>query len=511
MQKFLFVLALLMGCAACHEEETATPEERPYSENETRVQNLINAYSDYDPYSVEELLTNKQLTLDACLEYDSRWDRIVAESYAFGVKNDPEFIPDRYLLREGGTAIHYTLEEGVWVATEGTWSFDAASQTLCVPDQVVSIVALTPSSIIWDKETTNVPGGKPRFYRIIYKLSDYDPDQPNPTPDPDDLIFDFVNYSIFVSLLDVETGADLLNPETEGNILGNEICAYYLGESYPRWAVESLTADRPEDLTRAMMPIPLGLRWGRVAYYEEDRLCYSDCYYLAFGEFAPGEYRNEPFVIDWGDGTQTEFRFDCYITWNSPTDPVVHRNLWVDGAEYGENWMVTITREPKQPTEEELFIQKAEEQMAELLERSGDYDPERVTEMLCGKDFLQWALLGYDSTWSNVISPIYVFGEWLWVGLSAEGYRFEADGTMVWTPGESNIPDVVYEPVDGQWVFDPATRTLSILYDGETEREDYTLIALDESTFSWERERIFYEKDGSESFRDYLRSVYIMQ
>lgn len=172
-----------MGCVACNEEESITSEERPMTETETRVQNLINTYSDYDPYAVEELLTNKLLTLDAYLEYDSRWDRIVAEPYAFGVKNDPEFTPDRYLLREDGTAVHYTLEEGVWVTTEGTWSFDAASQTLRLLDQEEHIIALTPSSIIWDKETTNVPGGKPRFYRIIYKVSDYDPNQPNPTPD----------------------------------------------------------------------------------------------------------------------------------------------------------------------------------------------------------------------------------------------------------------------------------------------------------------------------------------
>jgi len=510
MKKLFYTLALLMGCVACNEEESITTEERPMTETETRVQNLINTYSDYDPYAVEELLTNKLLTLDAYLEYDSRWDRIVAEPYAFGVKNDPEFTPDRYLLREDGTAVHYTLEEGVWVTTEGTWSFDAASQTLRLLEQEEHIIALTPSSIIWDKETTNVPGGKPRFYRIIYKVSEYDPNQPNPTPDPGDMIFDFVNYSIFASLLDAETGADLLNPETEGNILGNEICAHYLGESYPRWEVESLTANRPEDVTRAMKPMPLGLRWGRALYYNEETVCYSDRYYLAFGEFAPGEYRNESFTIDWGDGTQTEFSFDCYITWESPTDPVVHRNLWVDGIEYGENWTVTITREPKQPTEEELLIQRAEEQMTELLERSGSYDTARITEMLCGKDFLQWALLGYDSTWSNIISPIYVFGEWLWVGLSAESYRFEADGTLVWTPGGSDNPNVTFDPMSGRWSFDPATRTLTILYDVETEPVIYTLIALDESTFAWEQERIFYEKDGSESFRDYIRSVYIV-
>ncbi len=322
---------------------------------------------------------------------------------------------------------------------------------------------------------------------------------------PPDIIFDFVNYSIYISVIDSNTGADLLDPNTEYNILGNEIKAIYDRKSYPRWTVESLTARRPEDVTRYNLPLQLGLRWGR---FTTDG---TSPYYLGFGEFAPEGYHDEPFVIDWGDGTQTEFRFDCYTTWEDPTDPDVHRRLWVDGVEHeGSEWIVTIRKQGKELSEIDQAIQRAEEQMAELLERSGDYDTERVGEMLCGKDFLQWALLGYDSTWSNIISPIYVFGEWLWVGLSAESYRFEADGTLVWTPGESNMPDVVYEPVEGQWKFVPATRTLSFLYDGETEREDYKLIALDESTFAWEQERIFYKKDGSESFREYLRSVYIV-
>ena len=148
--------------------------------------------------------------------------------------------------------------------------------------------------------------------------------------------------------------------------------------------------------------------------------------------------------------------------------------------------------------------------MTELLERSGSYDTARVTEMLCGKDFFEWARLGYDCTWTEIISPIYVFGDFIAVGGSADRYRFEADGTMVWTPGGSDNPNVTFDPMSGRWSFDPATRTLTILYDEETEPVIYTLIALDESTFAWEQERIFYEKDGSESFRDYIRSVYIV-
>lgn len=319
------------------------------------------------------------------------------------------------------------------------------------------------------------------------------------------IIFDFINYSIYISVIDSNTGADLLDPNTEYNILGNDIKAIYDRKGYPRWTVESLTAKRPEDVTRETMPLQLGLRWGR---FTTDG---TSPYYLGFGEFAPENYHDEPFVIDWGDGTQTEFRFDCYTTWEDPTDPEVHRRLWVDGVEHeGSEWIVTIHKEGRELTEEEQIILRAEEQMTELLERCGEYDTARVAELLCGKDFHQWAYLEYDSTWTTITRPHYVFGEWISVGGASDGYRFETDGTMAWLPGEPCDPSEELEPKSGHWEFDPETKQITITYDGDDSSRNYTLIALDETTFAWDREEIYYEKDGSESFREYNRSVYIV-
>lgn len=183
MKKLLFVFALMLGAVSCNDTENPTPETRPLTETELRVRGLIEQSADFDPSQVVSMLKGKLLILDSFFEYDSDWQRIIAEPYAFGVQNDPEFEADRYLLREDMTAVRYTWEKSGWKPTEGTWSYDDSTHTLQIVDTEVSIVGLTRVSTIWDKETTNIPGGKPRCYRIIYKVSDYDPNQPNPTPD----------------------------------------------------------------------------------------------------------------------------------------------------------------------------------------------------------------------------------------------------------------------------------------------------------------------------------------
>lgn len=183
MKKLLFVFALMLGAVSCNDSENPTPETNPLTETELRVRGLIEQSADFDPSQVVSMLKGKLLILDSFFEYDSDWQRIIAEPYAFGVQNDPEFEADRYLLREDMTAVRYTWEKSGWNPTEGTWSYDDSTHTLQIVDTEVSIVGLTRVSTIWDKETTNIPGGKPRCYRIIYKVSDYDPNQPNPTPD----------------------------------------------------------------------------------------------------------------------------------------------------------------------------------------------------------------------------------------------------------------------------------------------------------------------------------------
>lgn len=507
MKKLLYFAAMLLCFAACedkNEQETpAKPEMTELEQTAYQMQVILNSYSNYDVAKVKETLSEKEWKMWSYLKYDSTWTELLSDDYAFGEMNATGLSPDIYQLSFGRKAFHQhseVTEEGPeWVTDEGEWSFDPEKKSLTLLEKSFRLEALSADMMVLQEERilADPLSGEtePSFFRLVYLLE----------RDFSGMIWDFTNYSVFVSVVDKKTGADLLNPDTEGNILGNEIQALYQGECYPRWE-EGLMDFLPKDATRENLPMPLGLRWGRQS---NDA---NALYYLSFGEFAPEDYHDEPFTIDWGDGTQTKFQFDCYTTWESLTEPVVHRNLWVDGVEQGKNWTITIEKEATNdfwPPEIQELMEQGEEQMAELLERSGDYDPERVTEMLCGKDFFQWAYLGYDSTWTEIISPMYVFGEMIIDGYTADRYRFESDGAVVWTPGKACDPEIIIEPKSGRWEFDPATRTLSLLYEGETEREDYTLIALDESSFAWDQERIFYKNDGSEYSRDYLRSVYI--
>ncbi len=154
------------------------------------------------------------------------------------------------------------------------------------------------------------------------------------------MIWDFINYTVDFAVEDATTGADLLDPATEGNILNQEIKVIYKDGVFPRQTEAGLELEYPipgpMDQTRANRPLSFALRWG----YDN----YSGSYLVAFGEFDPtNNIHQERFVIDWGDGTQNEIVLDCYITWKG-NDPTVHRALWVDGVAQGDDWRVFLKK-----------------------------------------------------------------------------------------------------------------------------------------------------------------------
>lgn len=135
----------------------------------------------------------------------------------------------------------------------------------------------------------------------------------------DGRVWDFVNTSILIQVQNSQ-GVDLLNPQQQGNIAGNAIKAIYQNKEYIKDAEISL----PQ--TRFNMP-----RWSGLSTYTKDGK-----YYLSFGEFSPTKnYRGEPFIIYWGDGTSDTIGFDFYITWKKD-DPTVHRALFLNGKEVSE-------------------------------------------------------------------------------------------------------------------------------------------------------------------------------
>lgn len=136
--------------------------------------------------------------------------------------------------------------------------------------------------------------------------------------DPD-AIWDFMNYEIGFTVEDAQ-GRDLLDPETEGNILAQPIKAIMYGKVF---AYEEDKGGRAE--TRYNMPRKLALRWRYSSYQQR--------YMLFFGEFPPDSmWMDATFVLDWGDGMQDKVQFDCYLSWKDYL-PVHHDSLYLNGKQ----------------------------------------------------------------------------------------------------------------------------------------------------------------------------------
>ena len=134
----------------------------------------------------------------------------------------------------------------------------------------------------------------------------------------DDIIWDFTTFNVNFFVSDKE-GNDLINPDSKENILKNDITVTYNDKEYKYKNENKITP-------RLNLPAELAIR---TFYYNS-----IDKFYIAFGEFTPiDNLKNETFTIDWGDGTKDEIKFDLYITWESPTEPIVHKKLYINDKE----------------------------------------------------------------------------------------------------------------------------------------------------------------------------------
>lgn len=181
MKKILFLLSLAALLGACNDTETPAPES-PFARAESHVRSLIEEFGDYNPAEAESMIAGKMLTLSVRLEYNESRTEVIGVPYAFG-ESDEGVQADRYLLRRDGSCTRYYWTDGGWLRTEGSWSLDNEARTLQIMDDIVEIVALGPYSIIWDKETCEIPGSKPRSLIDNYIIEPIDPNFPDPRPD----------------------------------------------------------------------------------------------------------------------------------------------------------------------------------------------------------------------------------------------------------------------------------------------------------------------------------------
>ena len=132
-------------------------------------------------------------------------------------------------------------------------------------------------------------------------------------------IWDFPHWDIGIVVRN-STGEDLLDPETTGNILGNDVTVVYDYRIYEMWDAR----------TRWIPPQWFGLRVGKYWYDDEN----GDIA-LLFGQFSPESgdgYHGATMTIDWGDGTSNEIKFDLYVTYRKKgKEATVHRRIWLDG------------------------------------------------------------------------------------------------------------------------------------------------------------------------------------
>lgn len=78
------------------------------------------------------------------------------------------------------------------------------------------------------------------------------------------MIWEFIGYSVYFGVEEATTGADLLNPPTEGNLLSGDIKVIYQEEVYPRQTGGDLFDPNPtqQPASRDLLPMPFALRWG---------------------------------------------------------------------------------------------------------------------------------------------------------------------------------------------------------------------------------------------------------
>lgn len=134
-------------------------------------------------------------------------------------------------------------------------------------------------------------------------------------------------------------GENLLDPETEDNILANEITVEYDGMIYQmkEWGAET------RYIPAKWEGFFVSMYFGRDPNREEGIRA------LTLGQFyvdTEAGYHSEPLTINWGDGTSDKITFDLYTTYNRKgTKSEIHRTIWLNGKLQSNNSLdITIVK-----------------------------------------------------------------------------------------------------------------------------------------------------------------------
>lgn len=134
-----------------------------------------------------------------------------------------------------------------------------------------------------------------------------------------------IEFNIYVQ---DAAGRDLLNPETENNILEQDIRAIYDQKEYK-------LGEKPVQ-TRAIYAPFMGLQTTQML---DGRYCLTFGYFL--GDI---DWGYTPFSVKWGDGTIDHFSFDSKMYWKDGK-PEFNRHFYLNEVEY-EKPQFTLVKKP---------------------------------------------------------------------------------------------------------------------------------------------------------------------
>lgn len=133
----------------------------------------------------------------------------------------------------------------------------------------------------------------------------------------------------FLFIVQDADGNDLLDAKTPGNILSQPIKAIYNGKELP--------LDSMKD--KWVPANPIQINFSGLTLHEG-----GDSYYLEFGLFdSLNDYKNETFIIDWGDGSTTTVTFSRYYD-RTPTGEKkdFHYEVLVNGKQKETDWIKIV-------------------------------------------------------------------------------------------------------------------------------------------------------------------------
>lgn len=137
-----------------------------------------------------------------------------------------------------------------------------------------------------------------------------------------DIIWDVAPLEFYIEVVNSE-GADLLNPETSGNIVGDDIKAIYLDNTYSYG--EGVSAIPP---TRYYMPRFYGL----MPYVTSEGE-----YGMSFGELDGAKnYKNEKITLEWSDKSQDIITFSHTCEWKKGA-LLLNTVVYLNGTEVSYN------------------------------------------------------------------------------------------------------------------------------------------------------------------------------